>query len=349
MPGRRFASSAPGTPPHGQGLPPSDSDDTDHKLLTAMRGLSRQLAQFAADVNEQLTAVNTKLQSMDQRMTALEVVVNSRPCMVEKRKRRAQNPKIAEAVRRFHNSKGNRKRYKPEEGLSSPHNEAVTSHLVQALAESPDLHNVARDAILSACKTYYETIRRNFRYSQPDLAAQAEAMKTAARSRQRRKRLLEARQGVLSADEVDFWRGITIDMMSDEEDGTVEGVAGWIVRPPSFRSKELTDLCATLQARLEANPKYTATHHRRLHIGPDSDRNPPNTYEPDAAKRHFKAHLIPQKAINHQNLEENCSSYKTEESMSSPNDADMSPLDEALAESPEHHSVDNEIFCVTVT
>lgn len=106
--------------------------------------------------------------------------------------------------------------------------------------------------------------------------------------------LLEARQGVLSADELDFWRGVTIDMMSDEEDGAVEGVAGWIVRPPSFRSKELTDLCVTLQARLEANPKYTSTHHRRLHIGPDSDRNPPNAYNPDAAKKHFKEHLIPQ-------------------------------------------------------
>lgn len=36
------------------------------------------------------------------------------------------------------------------------------------------------------------------------------------------------------------------------------------------------------------------THHRRLHIGPDSDRNPPNAYNPDAAKKHFKEHLIPQ-------------------------------------------------------
>lgn len=100
MPGRRFAS--PGTPAHGQGPPPPDGGDTDRQLLTAMRGLSRQLAQFAADVNEQLTAVNTKLQSMDQRMSALEVVVNSRPCMVEKRKRRAQNPKIAVRMRRLH-------------------------------------------------------------------------------------------------------------------------------------------------------------------------------------------------------------------------------------------------------
>ncbi|XP_031588989.2 uncharacterized protein C14orf93 isoform X1 [Oreochromis aureus] len=346
MPGRRFSSIALGTPPHRPGLAAPDSRD--HKLLTAVSGLSRQLARFAADVNEQLTAVNAKLHSIDERMTALEEVVNSRACVEEKRKRRAHNPKIAEAVRRFHNAKGNRKRYNPEEGLSSPHNEAVTSHLVQALAESPDLHSVARDAILSACKTYYETIRRNFRYSQPDLAAQAEAMKTAARSRQRRKRLLEARQGVLSADELDFWRGVTIDMMSDEEDGAVEGVAGWIVRPPSFRSKELTDLCATLQARLEANPKYTATHHRRLHIGPDSDRNPPNAYDPDAAKKHFKEHLIPKRAMNHHNFENNCTSYKAEELLSSPDDTDMSPLDEALAESPEHHSVDNEILRVTV-
>lgn len=34
--------------------------------------------------------------------------------------------------------------------------------------------------------------------------------------------------------------------------------------------------------------------------------------------------------------------------LSSPDDTDMSPLDDALAESPEHHRVDNEILCVTV-
>ncbi|KAF3692289.1 putative protein C14orf93 Precursor [Channa argus] len=147
---------------------------------------------------------------------------------------------------------------------------------------------------VAACKTYYETVRRNFRYSHPDLAAQAAAMKSSARSRQRRKRLLEARQSVLSAEEVDFWRGITIDMMSDEEDGTCEGISGWIVRPPSFLSQELADLCAKLQARLEANPKYAATHHRRLQIGPHSDRLPPNTYDSDAGKKHFNVNLMPQ-------------------------------------------------------
>ncbi|CAB1421548.1 unnamed protein product [Pleuronectes platessa] len=34
---------------------------------------------------------------------------------------------------------------------------------------------------------------------------------------------------------------------------------------PSFHSQELTDLCATLQIRLEATLDLTATHHRRLH------------------------------------------------------------------------------------
>ena len=55
---------------------------------------------------------------------------------------------------------------------------------------------------------------------------------------------------------------------------------------PSFHSQELTDLCATLQIRLEA------THHRRLHTGADSDRVPQRTYDPEAEKRHFKLHLI---------------------------------------------------------
>lgn len=34
--------------------------------------------------------------------------------------------------------------------------------------------------------------------------------------------------------------------------------------------------------------------------------------------------------------------------LSSPDDTDLPPLDDALAESPEHHHVDNEILRVTV-
>ncbi|KAK9976863.1 hypothetical protein ABG768_018684, partial [Culter alburnus] len=64
-------------------------------------------------------------------------------------------------------------------------------------------------------------------------------------------------------------------------------VSGWIVRLPSFRSQELTELCATLQSRLEAIPKYRAMHHRRLQNGLNSDRMPLVTYSSEAENRHF--------------------------------------------------------------
>ena len=41
----------------------------------------------------------------------------------------------------------------------------------------------------AACKTYYETVCRSFRFKQPDLASQAVAVKSSARSRLRRKRV----------------------------------------------------------------------------------------------------------------------------------------------------------------
>ncbi|ROJ26876.1 hypothetical protein DPX16_0414 [Anabarilius grahami] len=50
-----------------------------------------------------------------------------------------------------------------------------------------------------------------------------------------------ARSKTESEDEVGLWKCATIELMSDEEDGIVGGVSGWIVRPPSFRSQELTE------------------------------------------------------------------------------------------------------------
>ncbi|ROL55215.1 hypothetical protein DPX16_0087 [Anabarilius grahami] len=61
--------------------------------------------------------------------------------------------------------------------------------------------------------------------------------------------LLQARQSVLAEDEVGLWKCATIDLMSDEEDGIVDGVSGWIVRPPSFRSQELTERHAAVEMR----------------------------------------------------------------------------------------------------
>ncbi|TDH04035.1 hypothetical protein EPR50_G00148050 [Perca flavescens] len=267
--GESLALNSPSTPLHGRNQPLSASPQTDEKkLLNAISGLSRQLTVLTADVNEQFTIVNSRLLSIEDRLAALE----SKNCVEEtnsKKTRLVRNPKIAEAVRRLHNSEMNCKRYEPEQGLTSPHNEAVTSYLLGAVSASPDLHGADKDAIVPACKTYYETVRRSFRYKQPDLASQAEAVKSSARSRSRRKRLLEARQSVLAEDEVDLWKCATIDLMSDEEDGIVDSVSGWIVRPPSSRSQELTELCATLQSRLEVIPKYRAMHHRRLQNGPN--------------------------------------------------------------------------------
>uniref|UniRef100_A0A8P4K7R4 Uncharacterized protein n=1 Tax=Dicentrarchus labrax TaxID=13489 RepID=A0A8P4K7R4_DICLA len=185
---------------------------------------------------------------MEDRLAALESK-NYEGETNSKKRRRVHNPKNAEAVHRLHNSETNCRRYEPEQGLTSPHNEAVTSYLLGAMSASPDLHNADNDDIVSACKTYYET-RRSFR---PDLAPQAEAVKSSAQGRPRRKRirlflLLEARQSVLDEEEGELWKSATIDLMSDAEDGNVGGVSGWIVRPPSFRSQELTELCATLHS-----------------------------------------------------------------------------------------------------
>lgn len=79
---------------------------------------------------------------------------------------------------------------------------------------------------------------------------------------------MDARKTVLALDEMELWRGITTDMMSDEEDGCMNGVCRWTVRPPSF----LANLYAALQARLEADVKYTASHCRHLQSGQRSDQ-----------------------------------------------------------------------------
>ncbi|XP_054860916.1 uncharacterized protein C14orf93-like [Amphiprion ocellaris] len=280
-------------------VPVSPATDTERKLLDAISGLSQQIAQLEQKLDQYLAASGEREQKLQESMDALEAKLNSFSSGDGvKRKRRVHCPRIAETVRRLHNSEGNTMRYEPEHGLGSPHNGAVTTYLVKSLAASPDLEDVNADILLSACKTYFETLRRNFRYSQPSMADQAGAMKSSARSRQRRKRLLDARKTVLAPEEVELWRNITTDMMSDEEDGSVDGVSGWIVRPPSFRSQELTDLCAALQARLEADMKYTALHHRRLRSGQPSDRMMPNKYDPAAAKRHFKPELMPKLLAN---------------------------------------------------
>ncbi|MEQ2242106.1 hypothetical protein ILYODFUR_032440 [Ilyodon furcidens] len=175
-----------------------------------------------------------------------------------------------EVVRHLHTSNSNFSRYFPRQGLCLPYNAEVTSEL---LLVTLCIYNIK--CFPAGCKTHYETVCRNFQYSQPDQAEKATAIKKSAQCRSRRKRLLEAWQSVLEAEELAFWKGVTIDLMPDEEDGSFEGVSGWIVGPPRFRSQELSDLCLKLQKRLEADPKYSVTHHRHLHNGEFSARTPP--------------------------------------------------------------------------
>ncbi|XP_060762005.1 uncharacterized protein LOC132871659 [Neoarius graeffei] len=293
MAGRRLAFYSPSTPvPPVPGCdgPVSGSLQTDErKLLSALSGLSLQIAElttFVTDrfnsMDDRFNTVEDRFNTVEDRLTALEgrnfgENANSR------KKRRVQSPMIAETVCCLHNSETNTRRYEPAQGLTLPHNEAVTSYLVRALSTNPNLHDADKDNIVSACKTYYETLSRSYRYQQPDLSLQVEAMKKSARSRSRRKRLFDARRGVLAMDEMDVWQCATIDLMSDEEDGVVDGVSGWIVKPLPSCNPELSELCATLQSRLEADPKYRATHHRRLHVGP----MPPAPHSSETTSMHF--------------------------------------------------------------
>ncbi|XP_070836014.1 uncharacterized protein C14orf93-like [Chaetodon trifascialis] len=273
-----------------QCYPESTNDDLEKKLLSAFSGWSQQVTQLitqvAADLKGEMAEIKARLLALEEQQPRPNCSCGED----QKRKRRVHNPMVAEKVRRLHNSDENDRRYEPEQGLNSSHNEAVTSHLMATLTGSSDMDGVDRGVLLSACKTYYETVRRSFRYAQPALSDQAAALKVSARSRQRRKRLLEARRSVLATQqEIDFWQGVTADMMSDEEDDdTAEGEAGWIVKPPSFRSQALSQLCQTLQERLESDPKYVVTHRKRLRIESPSKRQAPSQYDPEAAKKHFQ-------------------------------------------------------------
>ena len=88
MAGRHLAFNSPSTPLRGRDQPLSATPQTDEKkLLNAISGLSRQLTLLAADVNEQVTVVNSRL-----------LTIESKNCVEEtnsKKRRRVHNPKIA--------------------------------------------------------------------------------------------------------------------------------------------------------------------------------------------------------------------------------------------------------------
>uniref|UniRef100_A0AAV2KA10 Uncharacterized protein n=1 Tax=Knipowitschia caucasica TaxID=637954 RepID=A0AAV2KA10_KNICA len=59
---------------------------------------------------------------------------------------------------------------------------------VTLLSASPHFHHVDKDDIVSACKTYYETVRRSHQNVKPENSLRADVAKSSAQSRARRGR-----------------------------------------------------------------------------------------------------------------------------------------------------------------
>ncbi|KAK5600916.1 hypothetical protein CRENBAI_007191 [Crenichthys baileyi] len=78
-----------------------------------MTGLSRQMTQFATEINQQLALIRDDLATCNERLSRLE---SQASCSEElQRKRRQKNPKIAEAVHRLHTSNSNFSCYDPRQ------------------------------------------------------------------------------------------------------------------------------------------------------------------------------------------------------------------------------------------
>ncbi|XP_066267439.1 uncharacterized protein [Branchiostoma lanceolatum] len=222
-----------------------------------------------------------------------EEAVSPRPA---KRPRiKAKSSLLSGTVRRLHNADTNHRKYRGDLGLNAPYNEGVTTLLMKEVSASSEYHPQSK--IRAACVAYYETVRRKFLESQPENTDKARKQKNEKRLRSRRKRLLECRGGVLqSEEERRLWTGVTPDLMSDKEDGESNGMPVWLVRPPSFRTDELSNLCVALQARLEADRRYRVGHTpRKMEPGTFSERLPPRVYDPERAAQHIRPESDPNK------------------------------------------------------
>ncbi|KAJ8403167.1 hypothetical protein AAFF_G00353840 [Aldrovandia affinis] len=108
------------------------------------------------------------------------------PAPPAKKRKRMRNISVSEAVRRLHNAESNTHRYDPQTSVSSPHNQDVTTYLLNEVA----MAFPAQDpyVLKASCKTYYETIQKTYRMNQEDNLQKKEEDMIAARRRQRRRR-----------------------------------------------------------------------------------------------------------------------------------------------------------------
>ncbi|XP_075891829.1 uncharacterized protein C14orf93-like [Nelusetta ayraudi] len=116
---------------------------------------------------------------------------------------------------------------------------------------------------MASCKTYFETIRKSYRMNQDENLQKKVESRIAARMRQRKRRLYNARAGVFQTGKEALWGTATVDLVSEEDDSILDGRPVWVVRLPP-RSAELLTLCGVLLQRLDTDQKYVVTHRQRL-------------------------------------------------------------------------------------
>ncbi|XP_067389203.1 uncharacterized protein C14orf93 homolog isoform X1 [Emydura macquarii macquarii] len=203
--------------------------------------------------------------------------------------RRKRDLVLSKLVHNVHNHVTNERRFNGSESIKSSWNMAVVKFLLEKLRHelvtSP--HNYTEKELKGACVAYFLTKRREYRNALNPFKGLKE--KEEKKLRSRRYRLFANRAGVarlLGAAEQRLWRGVTEELMSDEEDSPNEpGV--WVARPPRFRAAPLTQLCH----RLDGGAKHGAKANRVY--GPPSERLPsaeaqllpPHLYDPHFRER----------------------------------------------------------------
>uniref|UniRef100_A0A8C0H0D8 Chromosome 14 open reading frame 93 n=1 Tax=Chelonoidis abingdonii TaxID=106734 RepID=A0A8C0H0D8_CHEAB len=192
-------------------------------------------------------------------------------------------------VHNVHNHITNQRRFNGSESIKSSWNIGVVKFLLEKLRHElvTSQHNYTDKELKGACVAYFLTKRREYRNSLNPFKGLKE--KEEKKLRSRRYRLFANRAGVarlLGPEEQRLWRGVTEELMSDEEDSPSEpGV--WVARSPRFRAGPLTQLCY----RLDINAKHGAKANRVY--GPPSERLPsaeaqllpPHLYDPHFQER----------------------------------------------------------------
>ncbi|CAM4552069.1 unnamed protein product [Lepidochelys kempii] len=177
-----------------------------------------------------------------------------------KNSRRKRDLVLSKLVHNVHNNITNQRRFNGSESIKSSWNIGVVKFLLEKLRHElvTSQHNYTDKELKGACVAYFLTKRREYRNSLNPFKGLKEKEEKKLRSGATGS--LPTGRGVarlLGPEEQRLWRGVTEELMSDEEDSPSEpGV--WVARPPRFRATPLTQLCYRLghqrQARRQGQP-----------------------------------------------------------------------------------------------